>query len=103
MSNNPTVPRSNISNVISFACLVLQAAWVLLCYVLAVNADPGNWLAGIGGMIYSVIGCCILSAVGTAFGIAARHSSAGVIALVLNALVFLVTGFLVLQFLVPFR
>ena len=54
--------------------------------------DPGHWLAGVAGMLFAAVGCCALSAVGAAFGLAGRRSPVGVLALVLNALVLLGTG-----------
>jgi hypothetical protein len=54
------------------------------------------------GLLVAAIGVCFLSAAGTAFGVTARRSGWGVLALILNALVFLGTGIpLLLLFATP--
>jgi hypothetical protein len=111
MSQALPQPRSNILAICSFACLGAQAVWVAFCYVFVAQSGPvaaGSYaplvefLMLFTGLLVAAIGVCFLSAAGTAFGALARRSGWGVLALILNALVFLGTGIpLLLLFTTP--
>ena len=101
VSHAPSQPHRNLATWLSAGCLGLQAAWGLLCYLYVVQAPPENWLAGLAGLLGAAAGVCVLSAIGAAFGIAARHSGWGLITLALNVLAFLAAGTPLLMFFWP--
>lgn len=109
MAQEPTQPVGRTATICSFACLGAQAVLVALYYLfmahLVAQSDSvaqsgpnwlGRWLAGLvflfAAALVAALGVCALAAVGMAFGVAARRSGWGVLALILNALVFLGTG-----------
>jgi hypothetical protein len=90
-----------VAAVCSFVCLGAQAVWLALCYLFATRPSPEpasaenvveGWLAVLGAMIGAFVGVCLLSAVGVAFGVAGRRSGCALLALLLNAVMFLGTS-----------
>jgi len=94
-------PGHNLAALAAYACLLGMVLWVAFCSAFVARSDPGNWLAGFAGLLLAGIGLCALGAIGTAFGLVARRTGAGVVALILNALVFLASGIALLYFLGP--
>ena len=104
-------PVGRIATNCSFAFLGAQALWVAACYffVASSGTDTGSaegmvkgWLAVLIAMFGAFIGVCLLSAVGVAFGVAARRTGWGLLALVLNGAAFLLTAVpMLLLFLTP--
>jgi hypothetical protein len=96
----PVRSSSNTLTIVSFVCLALQPLWIAACYLLAASPGPDQPTADdvVKGEIAvfaaagaAFVGICLLSVIGVAFGIAARRSGWGLLALVLNAVVFLGT------------
>jgi hypothetical protein len=96
----PTYAGTNVPTICSFLCLGLQALTVAVCYFFVASPGPDpataedvvkGWLAVLAALFGAFVGVCLLSAIGVAFGIAARRSGWGLLALVLNAVAFLGT------------
>ena len=89
----------------------LAFVWVAACYLFAATPGPNSgtaddvvkgWLAVLAALVGAFIGVCLLAAIGTGFGVAARRTGWGLLALVLNAVVFLGTAVpMLLLFLTP--
>ena len=94
-------PVGRTTTICSFVCLGAQVVWVAACFHFAASPGPTSataddvvkgWLAVLAAMVGAFVGVCLLSAVGTAFGVAARRTGWGLLALVLNAVAFLGTA-----------
>src|SRR5262245_19856967 len=75
---------------LSIACLAAQPPWLMLCYGALTMEPPEHWLAGFAWLMIAGIGTLVLSGIGTLFGLfGARTGTAGVVMLVINAMIFL--------------
>jgi hypothetical protein len=103
--DGPTSPAKGgrFTTIAAFACLGALFPWLLFCCIslyISLGPDPGEismaWLGVFVWLAIAIVGVCVLSFVGTAFGLAAAFGTGrkgvwGAVALGLNALVLVVS------------
>jgi hypothetical protein len=103
--DKPSSPAKGgrFTTIAAFACLAALAPWLLFCCIslyISLGPDPGEismaWLGAFVWLAIAIAGVCVLSFVGTGFGLAAAFGTGrkgvwGAVALGLNALVLVVS------------
>jgi hypothetical protein len=99
--HSPTSAGTIVPTICSFLCLGLQALTVAVCYFFVASPGPDpataddlvkHWLAILAALGGAFIGVCLLSIISIVFGVVARRSGWGLLALALNAVAFLGTA-----------
>jgi hypothetical protein len=80
--DKPTSPAKGgrFTTIAAFACLAALVPWLLFCYIsvcliLRWSDDPIEWLRAILWLGIAIVGTCLLSFVGAAFGLAAAFGT----------------------------
>ena len=93
MAHTNVRPAAHAITAVSFGCLLAQLPWLGFCYLVLRSESPSSATAGVSWQLIACAGSVLLALTGSVLALlGVRNHVAGLVALVLNALVCLAAG-----------